>query len=200
MLTALCIVLIIFTLFSLPIFMRGEVYFNVFENRGYVKLFLFFFLIYKVELSVRQLDRTHNNLVVKTVHKEREYHLNADKNDKKSIINLLGSFIPYVDIIELNIDINVGKKNDAFFTVIAMGVIRIVMYSFFSYLKCREKIDINENFSTEFNSDLVEVKAAGIFSVTIADIIYSAILHLIKKSRKNIKRLKKREVIYDIRA
>ena len=174
----------------IPFTLVAEGDIDVFENQGWFKLSLFGFIrLFKTRAYLKHLDPLHNNLVLKGKKKDYEFHLNADKRDKQSIIKVLDiEFFPYVNIVSIDLELAVGKRDDALFTTLTLGGLKILFYGIFSFLKSSQRLEISENFIPEYNKDMFRTVFSGIINISFADIIYSFILYLVKKTKNKLKR------------
>lgn len=186
MIISICIVILALNFSVIPFAFLADGFIDVFVNEGTIEVSLFGFVkLFKTEVYLRHLDPLRNNLVVKGKNKEYEFHINADKRDEKSIIKFFDvDFLPYINIVTLELELEVGKRDDAFFTTMTLGAIRIIFYSIFAALKSSQKLDVRENFVAEYNRDLFRTSFFGIINISIADIIFSFILYLGKKIAK----------------
>ena len=187
MIAAICTIILLFHLTSVPFSFDVEGHVDVFSNDGFVKVLLFGWIkIFNKQAFVEKESNLKRNLVLKGKKKEKFYHLNADKSDEKSISKLLNiDFVPNVKISEIDFVFAIGKKNDAFLTAMTVGGVRIAIYSFLCKVKCLHNVIIKDEVLAEFNKDELYVRFYCIFNVSIADIIFSYILHLLRKRRRN---------------
>ena len=173
---------------------------NVFDACGtvWVKLFGIFPLL---KIKANGVNDGHvNELVWKINGKEKRFHINADSSDDKSVAKFMEvAFIPYINIVDLNISIEIGKRNDALFKTFALGMVRTVTYGFLSYLKSSQKIEVSESFVAVYNRDLIAARTSGIINVSVADIIFGCFLYVFG-SKKQEKRRKFGRRLYDNRA
>jgi hypothetical protein len=172
MLLFLSIAVLLLWLIRLPIVVSADMFVNLFENDGYIKLYVFGVRVLKLTVYIRHLDRVRNNLVVCRRKREREYHINADPRDKQSVLQWFRGFVPYFDIKRIDMDFRVGKRDDALATTFLIGGIRLLMQAVCAFLLSREHISVNQSFTAEYNRDLVKAAVYGIIGVSIADIIY----------------------------
>ncbi len=181
--TAISFTILALSFTAIPFTLVAEGDIDVFKNDGWFYLSLFGFIkLVRTRAYFKHLDPLRNNLIIKGKKKEYEYHINADKKDKQSIIKLLDiEFIPYINIVSLDLRLAVGKSDDALFTTMTLGGLRVILYGIFSYLKCSQKLEIRENFIAEYNKDTFQTYFMGILNISIADIIFSFILYLKKK-------------------
>ena len=180
MITAICFTILALSFAAIPFTLVAEGDIDVFKNDGWFYLSLFGVIkLVSTKAYFKHLDPLRNNLVIKGKKKEYEYHINADKKDKQSIIKLFDiEFFPYINIVSLDLRLAVGKSDDALFTTMTLGGLRVVLYGIFSYLKCSQKLEIRENFIAEYNKDAFQTYFLGIINISIADIIFLSLIHI----------------------
>lgn len=188
--TNISLVILALNFLIIPFTLVAEGDIDVFENQGWLRLSLFGAIkLFKTRAYLKHLDPLHNNLILKGRKKDYEFHINADKRDKQSVIKLLDiEFFPYINIVSIDLELSVGKRDDALFTTLTLGGLKIVFYGIFSFLKSSQKLEISENFIPEYNKDIFRTAFSGIINISFADIIYSFILYLTKKIQNRIKR------------
>lgn len=195
-----CYIILTLNFLAIPFAFAFAAEVNVFDACGtvWVKLFGIFPLL-KIKANVVN-DGHVNELVLKINGKEKRFHINADKNDDKSVAKFMEvGFIPYINIVDLNISIEIGKRNDALFTTFALGMVRTVTYGFLSYLKSSQKIEVSESFVAVYNRDVILARTSGIINVSVADIIFGCFLYVFG-SKKQGKRRKFGRRLNDNRA
>ena len=185
----------ILTVLGTPIRAGAEGHVDFFDNDGYFALLLFGHKIFDGKIRFESNDIKHNNLILHTGKKEKEseIHLNADKKDEKSIANMkMPPIMKYLLIERIGFDVRIGKRDDAFFTTMLLGGVKIILFSALAFVKSLyPSVKINEKFSPEFNEDKLNADFFGIISISIADIIISLISSKIFAKKKK----RTREVI-----
>lgn len=200
MIVAFCYTILALNFLAIPFAFTFYAEVSVFDAGGTVwtKLFGIVPLI-KIKAKVEN-DGYVNELVLKIGGKEKRFHINADKNDDKSIAKFMEvGFIPYINIVDLNVAAEIGKRNDALFTTLALGAVRTMTYGFLSFLKSSQKIEVRERFVAVYNRDVIAVNAGGIINVSVADIIFGYLLYVFSGNNKR-KRKRVRRVLNDNRA
>ncbi len=185
MITAIVITILALTLIymPLPIRMNGDI--DVFQNDGWFKVYVLGVRVVKTEAYFSHIDAVHNNLVLHSKRKDYVWHVNADKNDKKSIIQLFNiDFLPYINVVSVDLNLQLGKRDDALFTALVTSGARVVACSIFAALKSAQHVEIYEHFVPVYNKDELRIVFEGIINVSVADIIFSFILYLRRKSRE----------------
>ena len=196
MLVFLVVTILILTLIGNPIRAGAEGHLDFFESDGYFALKLFGYRIYRGKIRFESNDIKHNNLIIHSgkKQKESEIHLNTNKKDERSIVNIkMPPIMKYLLIERIGFDVRIGKRDDAFFTTMLLGGVKIFLYSALAFVKSRyPNAEIDEKFSPEYNEDKLEADFFGIISVSIADIIISLLTSkLFSKKKKPIREVKK---------
>ena len=86
MLIALSVIVIILSFSLVPFIVAVSIDGDVFAGAGNNKLTLFGLPVFKAKFSVESNSALEKNLIIESGKKREEIHLNADKNDDKSII------------------------------------------------------------------------------------------------------------------
>lgn len=195
MLVFLIICIWVLTLIAVPIRVGVDGFADFFTNNGYIKLYLFGIKIFSAKLHLELDSDKRNNLVVEHGKKQDKIHINNDPKDKKSIMRMIKNPAFKIVLVEKIIaHFVVGKNNDAFFTTLLLGAVRVVFCGAVAYLKSQQKVDVTESFTPQYNNDVLQVDFTGIIHVSIADIICSIAGNTIRKSRVKNK-LKSQEVL-----
>ena len=201
MVVAFCYIILALNFLALPFAFTFDAWLSVFDARGAVKAKLFGVVpLVKIHAGVENTDGFHNELVMKIGNKEKRFHINADKSDEKSVAKFLEiGFVPYINIVDLNVAVEIGKRNDALFTTFVLGTARTALYGFLSFLKSSQKLEVRERFVAAYNRDVICACVGGIINVTVADIIFGYLLYVF--GRKNRRKSgEKRRKLNDNRA
>jgi len=161
--------------FTLLFSVKGRA--NLFDNDGNFVVKLFFITLTKGKLHLGQDDEEYNSLIIeRRGDKKTGIHLNADKEDKQSIVSHMNApLFRNMLIRDIEVDFHFGKSNDAFFTTMSIVGIKAVYNTVISILKSRQSFSHRSKFVPTFNTDKLEIEFKGIISISIADIIYSFI-------------------------
>ncbi|MDR2202055.1 MAG: hypothetical protein LBP26_04755 [Clostridiales bacterium] len=191
MIVAVVTVIIVLSVVGLRVRGSVEGHADMIENDGFFVVRIYGVRVFRGDIRFESNDIKHNNLIIEhgKKHKRDEIHLNADRGDRRSVVRLMSN--PVFDnliVEELAFDVRVGKNNDAFFTTMVLGTLRIMLYSALAFVKSRFYADIAETFTPEYNSDRFESDFFGIISLSIADIIYSYVRAAFKKLRRRKER------------
>lgn len=194
MLVFLVVVILILAVVGTPIRVGAEGCVDFFSRTGKFALKFFGYRIYGGDIKFESNDVKHNNLIIHAGKKEKEseIHLNADKSDERSVANMkMPPIMKYLLIERVGIDLKIGKRDDAFFTTMLLGGIKIAVYSALAFVKSHyPNVEINEKFSPEYNEDRLEADFSGIISASAADIIISLIVSkLFSKKKKEAKKI-----------
>ena len=173
MLIALSVIVIILGFTLVPFVIAVNISGDIFAGKGNMKLTLFGLPVFKAKLSVESNGALEKNLIIESGKKRDEIHLNADKSDDKSIMAFFHTLpiMSYIIIERLELDVNIGLKNNAFVTTMAVGFLRTLMCAFTSFLRSRQNIDITQRITPQYNSDRMDFAAFGIIKLSIAHII-----------------------------
>lgn len=197
---AFCYTILVLNFLAIPFAFTFEAKVSVFDADGTVWVKLFG-IIPLVKIAARvENDGYANELVLKIGGKEKRFHINADKNDDKSVAKFMEvGFIPYINIVDLNVAAEIGKRNDALFTTLAFGTVRTVTYGILAFLKSSQKIRVRERFVAVYNRDVIATMVNGIINVSVADIIFGYLLYVFSENNKR-KRKRVRRILNDNRA
>ena len=133
---------------------------DVIKNSGGFKVRVFGIPVYSGKFHAESRDPAHNALIVEHKEKRAEIHLNADKGDRKSVARLLSNpLFAALRIKRLVLDVRIGAEHDPFFTTLAFGSARVVLYSALSYIKSRYGTEISESFTPDYHANRLELTA-----------------------------------------
>ena len=179
MIVAFCYVILALSLLALPFAFTFDAGLSVFDAGGAVSAKLFGIVpLVKINANVENDGGFRKELVLRIGRKEKRFHINADKNDEKSVAKFMKvGFIPYINIVDLDV-VEIGKRNDALFTTFALGTVRTAAYGFLSYLKSSQKLEVRERFVAVYNRDVIRARVVGIINVSVADIIFAYLLYV----------------------
>lgn len=180
MIVAFCYVILALSLLALPFAFTFDAGLSVFDAGGAVSAKLFGIVpLVKINANVESDGEFRKELVLRIGRKEKRFHINADKNDEKSVAKFMKvGFIPYINIVDLDVAVEIGKRNDALFTTFALGTVRTAAYGFLSYLKSSQKLEVRERFVAVYNRDVIRARVGGIINVSVADIIFAYLLYV----------------------
>lgn len=185
MLVFLCIAILLLSLIALPIRVGVNFYVDVFNNRGFIKVYIFGIRVFYAAIHFEHDKGRHNDLVLEHGKKESKIHLNTDAEDKKSIAAMMKNPVgKNIMIHKLSAHFTVGKTQDAFFTVALLQTLRVLFYTTAAPIKCQYNTRITESFTPEYNRDVLESDIIGIIGVSIANIICSYSTSIFNKMKR----------------
>ncbi len=201
MIVAFCYVILALSLLALPFAFTFDARLSVFDAGGAVSAKLFGIVpLIKINANIENDGNFRNELVLRIGRKEKRFHINADKNDEKSVAKFMEvGFIPYINIVDLDVAVEIGKRNDALFTTLSLGTVRTAAYGFLSYLKSSQKLEVRERFVAVYNRDVLRARVGGIINVSVADIIFGYLLYVFGGKNRE-KRNERRRKLNDNRA
>lgn len=201
MLAALSVIIILLGFSLMPFIVSVLVSGDVFSGKGNMKVTLFGITVFKAEIRLESVSALEKNIVVTSGKKRDEIHLNADKDDDKSIVSLLKTLpiMSYIIIERLSVDVSVGLKNNAFVTTMATGILRTFLSAFTSFLANRQHIEIERKVTPEYNSDRMDFELFGIIKISLANIINSFIAGIMNKLKVKAASNGKRSLKYKVK-
>ena len=183
--------ILVLSLIAGKIRVGANIYFDLFGNEGFIKLYVFGIRIFKAELSFEHDANKNNNVVISHGKKKGKLHLNTNSQDKKSVAFMMKNpVLENVLIEKISAHFTVGRNNNSFFTIGILQLIRVLFYAMLAPIKCRYSVKITESFTPIYNKDILQTDFIGIIGISIADIIVSCVANFIKKHKK----LRKQEV------
>ena len=189
MITGACILILILTLFTFPISLGAKVEMDLAKNEGEFAVRVLGLEVIHDKLYFEHVKTLENDLIVQSKKKKKFFHLNTDKEDKRSIRRIFDiDFVPYVNVKSVDVHFALGKSDDALFTTFAVGVVKVIVFSLLARLKSHESVEITQSFTPEYNLDSIKLHARIKADVTVGDLIYSFISYInkkIKEERKN---------------
>ncbi|MCI9518042.1 MAG: hypothetical protein HFK08_02145 [Clostridia bacterium] len=190
MLTAFSIIILVLTFVSLPFVFTVNLKADLFENSGTIAVSLFFVPIFKARIRVESESATEKNIVVISGKKRDEIHLNADKNDKKSVMALFKAapVMSYLTVEKLDVEAAVGFAANAFSTTMIVGVLRTFFGALSAFLKSRQNIAIRNVIVPSYNKNKLDFDVEGIFKLSLANIINGFIAGILNKLEIKAKR------------
>lgn len=185
MLIALSCIIIILSFCVLPFLFSVKLKADFFGKSGEIKLSVFFIPVYKAKIELEHRSATENNLIISSGKKKDEIHLNADKNDKQSVVSVFRSLpvMSYIIFERLDVEAEIGFSADAFYTTMTAGTVRALFYAVAAFLKSRQNISLREEVRPCYNKNELDFNIFGILKLSIANIINSFIAGLLNKSK-----------------
>ena len=180
MLVFFSVSILVLTFLALPFSLTVNAGVDAGGKRGYIKRCLFFIPVYRAVLRPDG-EAFHKNLMIERRKKTDEIHLNADKNDEKSIMQFFRKtpLLSAVRVRNLTLDVRLGIKDNAAATTFALAGIRAAFGAAAGFFRSREDISVYGRFIPEYNADVLQADAFGIISISIANIIYGFVTSLL---------------------
>lgn len=165
------------TLAATPLCVTAHAGVDVKGNAGYITVRLFFIPVFRRRFTVESGDRFYKNLVFEHKKKREEIHLNADKNDNKSVRRFVKKMplLRVIRIRNLTVDVTVGDSDNAFVTTMIIGSLRMLFCMAAAYLHTRESVTVSGTFTPAYNRDVAKAAAFAIVSVSIAGLVVCAV-------------------------
>lgn len=152
--------------------------FDAIQNAGTFEIKVINITVYKKKIKIH-LNKDSKKPELKIYHNEEK---NKKEKKKKRIFfkTILKVLLKLVDIKNINININLGKSDNAFLTAMSTTSATILVTSILSYFN----INYNNNFkcivNPIFNKDTLQISMFSIIYISFADIISSLIICTIK--------------------
>ncbi len=177
MLTAICIALILLTLVSFNIISEVRVDFDFYAKSFAVSFYLFGFKIIRIDIlfhrsesEVFMIELWNKDKLIKS--------LGFREMNKSNAKDTIGSTLPNpfynLDIIELELSAEYGGEN-AFNTVRTIMAAKWLISFAGLYITSMQRVKVQSYIKPNFDSRAIIMNLSGIFSITIADIIYGII-------------------------
>jgi hypothetical protein len=139
--------------------------------------------LYKIKAT---LQHSEDGYILCT-DKKGDYNLSVKGLSPRRIIrsarSLKPDYLKNLRVKRIEINVNFGS-GDAMQTALILGSIRIIFYSVAAAMSNGKRIKIYEAFTPSYQKKILTAELNGIFSISIADIIYGFLSGLIKKIRK----------------
>ena len=197
MLIAVSVIILLLTLSVMPFVFTVDVSADMFANYGEIRVKVFFISVFKASVSLESVSPLEKNIVIVSGKKRDEIHINADKNDKKSIVALFHTvpIMSYIRVAGMKFDIQIGFCDNAFTTTMTVGTLRALLCGVSSFLLSRQKTQITGSVMPCYNGNALDFKIFGIFKLSLADIINGFIAGLLSKSGVKAKRNGKKRAL-----
>ncbi len=178
MLTAICITLIVLTIFALNIVAEVRLDVDLLKNDNAVTFFLFGIKIIKIDIG---FATSHEDVIMlelsnkdKQIASLKLSDINKD-NAKDTFKNALPNPFYNLDIVELEAFVELGTA-DALKTVAFVMAIKWGVEAARLLISASQRVKVLSYVKPNFDRSTIIVNLSGIFSITIADIIYGIIL------------------------
>lgn len=195
----LVVLLILLSLISIKLRLRLLVHFDILCNRqGFYSIRFF-----KIPLFSGKIEMKGNKFVITDKKgKSNRIKITTDIFDEESIINYLdNALFSVMDVLDLDAYMTVGKSDDTAFAAVMTSTARIVSALIINALKKRyPRMTCTQGIVPDFTQDELYISLNSIFTVSVADIIYSLIYaskRSTKAKEKNENKSKLKEKVYD---
>ena len=145
---SLVIIFIVLFLLFVPIFIKIKLNFNVLNNFGTFKFYVFGIRIYfvKIRFSKNQIN---------IIGKKKEKNINLDLNDSvlQFVNKLIYQLFLKIKITKLSLVASFGKKNDAFLPAMLCGIEEVFFYALLGYCYTKKGV-----FNTNLNNSITAEK------------------------------------------
>jgi len=181
------ILLLVLTVIVFPLHfhIRGE--FDAYTNVGVVKGYFFVFRIFRLHLKYYTDEYSKHAVFVlnpKTGKIARQINLTIDKGDKNSIVNLLVQpILGSINITDIEMYAKIGVAKDAFLSAMSLAVLQSLYGSLLAVVHSMQRLETYERFVPVYNKNIFEVKFLGVFTFTVADVLFGLWLQLCKRKK-----------------
>lgn len=176
--------LIILYLMSLPIRVKIKGGANIDMGVGHISISVFYIPLLRATGLIETRSLLSSDLIIMRKKKKQELHLDINEFSFKKALEIIKnidlSIIGNLDVKDIYLDVQYGNEN-AFTTTMLLGWAKVLIYSLLSVIKCNQPIEITEQFMPVYNMRTFKLEFHGIFSLSIADIIYGYIMGKLKK-------------------
>ncbi len=178
MLTAICISLILLSVCAFNIVAEVRLDIDILSNANSVTFFLFGIKVIKINISL--VTSKEEILKIELCNKDKlltSLTLNdiSQTNAKETFKNALPNPFYNLDIVELEVFAELGSQN-ALATVVSVMAVKWIVEAAHLYIASSQRVKVLSFVKPNFDKSAIIVNLSGIFSITIADIIYGIIL------------------------
>lgn len=157
---------------------------DVAKNDGGFSLSVFGIKAVSDKIFFKHLSKSENDVVLESKGKVKYFHLNADKNDERSVARVLNvDYVPPISIKKLELNLVVGKRDDAMATTAAVSALRVITTAVAAWITVKYAAKVRASVLPKYTADEIKLNAVVNAEITVCD----AIVTLIKYIRKKIK-------------
>lgn len=157
-----------------------------YENTGEFNVYALGFKVFYGKIHIEHNDNLKANIIIEHSAKRDEVHLNANKDDEKSIFSVLANpLLSRMCIDNVDFKAHIGNKNDAFATTILLGSIKIVICGALSFVSARYDADIKAEFIPIYNENKLYIEFNLKMSICLIDLAIGFIKMVAKDIKKN---------------
>lgn len=184
MITGFFIIILILSVISLPFSVSLGAQLDVLKNGGSFFVKVFGKKVFSGRIFFRQ-KKECGCIVFEQKNMQKEIKFTNNKNDENSFSSVLArTFAQSFNITQINVIEQIGKRDDALFTTMALGSARIVTCSILSVVKNIYKSQIYDEYVAKYDNDVFVIAVSGIIKVSIADIIFDALRNFSAKIKR----------------
>jgi hypothetical protein len=190
----ICAILVGLTITVLPLMFRVVGNVDVFVDGGWAKVYFLWIRVLRVSLKLKREGDVYT-IYIHSNKRDRlmgKVNLTTDTKDRNSIISIMtGSILGNLRMSDSNINVEIGRKADAIFTAIGLSTFRLGYTAFLSYVKSWQNIRTQERFVPVYDKNVFNIEFVCILRVNIADIMYGAIVQMLKTFKTGRKKIHK---------
>ena len=180
-----CAFLIVIIVIYTAIALRLQLKVDFLNLKGRIKIYFAFIKILDIKFRVVKMADESARIIYGNKKYAKFLRLNADSEDKNSIINWFGfDFVPKINYTKIKCRVKIGKNDDAFATVVLMQIAKSFLCFLFSYLKSKQLVEIDEEFIPTQNAFTIESNIK--IRVSIAETTTDLIDYFILKKKKKL--------------
>ncbi len=188
MLSAICIALIFLFIMSFSIISEVRLNIDIYGKKNSIVFCLFGIKVIDIDIAFEGSDFDSFRLLLKNKDKVITT-LNLNQVDRNSAKNAIKQALPNpfynLDIIEIVAYAEYGG-DDAFRTVIIVSILQWLFGGALLYILSTQRLKAMSEVKANFQNKSLILRVSGIFSITIADIIYGIIFSKKEKSNNDI--------------
>lgn len=185
----LCISILLLTLVGADLQASVDAHADILKNTIEAKIMVFGISIMRVRVSFIEFDLKNRYVWIKINNKPTGIALTVDKNNKDSILNYMTNpIMNAIDFKYFDLSVTVGRMNNPFFTAMVLQAVRTGYAALVAYIKNRQDLDTDQKFVMNYAEDMLKIDFFGIISITLANIIFSFIVAIIRKIKDKLKR------------
>jgi len=178
-------------LVSLPLRIKVKAFFDVADKKGAVLAKLFGIKVFRIEGEIK---RGENGLLVFNRINKKRYKIKADKKGIKGVLEKL-KMLPVIgnlDVRRVSLVMKYGG-GDAAKTVYVLGAVRVIFYALASALDCRDRVEVHEEMTADFEKKSFSIRLYGIICLSIGDIIFGLCVGKFRKLKMLWRRRKRKK-------
>lgn len=188
----LCVSILLLTLVGADLQASVGLRADILKNSIEAKIMVFGISIMRVRVSFSEFDLKNRYVWLKINKKPIGIALTTDKENKDSILNYMTNpIMNAIDFKYFDLSVIVGRINNPFLTAMVLQTIRTGYSAFVAFIKNRQDLDTDQSFVMNYTEDTLKIDFFGIISITLANIIFSFFIAIIRKIKDNLKKRRK---------